>query len=658
MKLFNIVKIKEDEILYSYLLRLSRANGFDDLREFLGVAKILPHYEDEKNVYRFVRYDIHSDLYPLLNAIECSAIGVAELYRATSLFPITSLVCSRAITSHRIGMLSRYRCRTSLITPLEDTFQGVKFCPCCRKNDLEADGEWHYYRSHQIPGVTVCHHHGCALCLFQGKRGFELDLEQLSTEKDVKERSLEYAKFAHDLLTVDLDADINIISHIVLNRMKELGYSKQTLDQLQKDMGTYVELLNTPLKTFFRWFPSKSQCDLQTCITLILYLFGDIKTFLSYLPSNPTPDTETQISHSYELISPQRKDIIELLCPHCQAPFLSSYRRIKSGWGCPDCDAKRTDQELFQHLFETASFGDYELLKFSNMNKKIEIRHSACGRVYSIRSRDFLEESKRCMCGKSSSYAEVERRVDLVGDFDLIHFQSTTMPFRILHKGCGSEFSVNYGRFIRHPKCKICENLSRSEQEFEKEIYELVGEEYKLVSAYKDRKTDVQILHTVCNTVQVYKPQRFLIGARCSKCHQRLTFSDFCLIINEVSYGVYVVEQQIGEYDALILNTKTGETKKMPIVRAMQELFRFTPSKILPLETRNLNVKPTTMVSKCVMDWIEQHYAPGEPISIRDIEIPGMEHKQLSRTVQNLYRANKLIKISYGVYTIPPRQEN
>ena len=658
MKLFNIVKIKEDEILYSYLLRLSRANGFDDLREFLGVAKILPHYEDEKNVYRFVRYDIHSDLYPLLNAIECSAIGVAELYRATSLFPITSLVCSRAITSHRIGMLSRYHCRTSLITPLEDTFQEVKFCPCCRKNDLETDGEWHYYRSHQIPGVTVCHHHGCALCLFQGKRGFELELEQLSTEMDVKERSLEYAKFAHDLLTVDLDADINIISHIVLNRMKELGYSKQIPDQLQKDMGTYAELLNTPLKTFFRWFPSKSQCDLQTCIALMLFLFGDIKTFLSYLPSNPTPDTETQISHSYELISPQRKDIIELLCPHCQAPFLSSYHRIKSGWGCPDCDAKRTDQELFQHLFETASCGDYELLKFSNMNKKIEIRHSACGRVYFIRSRDFLEESKRCMCGKSSSYAEVERRVKLADNIELIDFHPPKNVLRLHHKECGSEFTIRYNRFIRHPRCKTCETLVKSEQDFRKEIYDLVGEEYDLVGNYKDRKTDVQILHTVCNTVQVYKPQRFLMGTRCSKCHQRLTFSDFCRIVKEISYGVYSVEQQIGEYDALILNTKTGETKKMPIVRVMQELFRFTPSKILPLKDRNFNVTPTTMVSKLVMNWIEQHYTPGEPISIREIEIPGMEHKQLSRTVQNLYRANKLIKISYGVYTIPPRQEN
>ena len=148
-----VLKIKENEILYSYLLRLSRANGFNDLRDFLGTTKILPFYENSKNAYRLVRYDIHTDLYPLLEATGVPPAGAAELYRKTSLFSIWALTCSRALSSHRIGMLSRYRAQTNLITPLDDVFQSLKFCPQCREKDLTETKEWYYRRSHQIAGV-------------------------------------------------------------------------------------------------------------------------------------------------------------------------------------------------------------------------------------------------------------------------------------------------------------------------------------------------------------------------------------------------------------------------------------------------------------------------------------------------------------------------
>ena len=143
-----VLKIKGNEILYSYLLRLSQANGFDDLRDFLGTAKILPLYENPKSAYRTVRYDIHSDLYPLLKAAALPLTDAAELYRQTTLFPIVTLTCSRAISSHRIGMLSKYRSRTNLISPLADVFQELKFCPQCQKEDLTETGEWYYRRSH------------------------------------------------------------------------------------------------------------------------------------------------------------------------------------------------------------------------------------------------------------------------------------------------------------------------------------------------------------------------------------------------------------------------------------------------------------------------------------------------------------------------------
>ena len=657
MRLPIVLKIKEDEILYSYLLRLSHANGFDDLRDFFNMTGILPMYTESKYVYRTVRYDIHSDLYPLIEAIDLPLTEIAQLYLQTSLFPIVALTCSRAISSHRIGMLSRYRNRTSLITPLADTFQELKFCPVCKDQDLAECGEFYYRRSHQIPGVCVCHRHGCVLHIYQGKIGLEMNSEQESKELTNSAHSMEYAWFCHDLLHSDLQADITDIATAVYMRMKELGVTKQMAELLQEHMGSYAALINTPLKTFFRYFPSKSQCDLQTCLTVLLFLFGDVNTLQNYLPLPQKAHFDARIDGKYELRTPWREDLIELYCYTCQKLFLTTPKRIQSGWGCPTCDDRLTDQDLFQRLFNVAACDDYVLLSFSGMKHRIAIRHHACGREYTIRPRSFLEENVRCPCNKTSSVEELRRRIGLMGAFELVSFQGVDLPLELLHTTCGQKFSQKYSRFIRHPNCKHCVPLSLSERSFRQEIYELVGEEYELVGSYTDRKTDVQIRHNVCNIVQTYKPQRFLAGSRCSKCHQRLKFLDFCRIVDKVSYGVYTIDRQIDEYDALIRNTQTGESRKLPIVRVMQELFRFTPSTILPLEKRNLNIALTPMVGKRVLDWLSESYSPGKSFSVRHIDLAGMEHQQLSKTIQNLYRANKLEKISYGMYMIPPEKE-
>lgn len=655
MKLPIVLKIKEDEILYSYLLRLSHANGFDDLRDFFNMTGILPMYTDSKYVYRTVRYDIHSDLYPLIEALDLPLTEVAELYLQTSLFPIVSLTCSRAISSHRIGMLSRYRNRTSLITPLSDTFQGLKFCPACKDQDLEERGEFYYRRSHQIPGVCVCHRHGCALHIYQGKKGLEMYAGQESKELPVLSHSIEYAWFCHDLLHADLQADITDIATAVYVRMKELGFTKQTAALLQEYMGPYAALINIPLKTFFRYFPSKSQCDLQTCFTVLLFLFGDVNTLQSYLSTEKKKSGyfDALIDGKYELRSPWRENLIELYCRTCQKLFLTTPKRIQSGWGCPTCDDRLTDQDLFQRLFNVAACDDYDLLSFAGMKNPVTIRHRACGREYAIRPRSFLEENVRCPCNKTASVEEACRRIASAGDFELISFQRADLPMELLHITCGYKFLQKYSRFIRHPNCKHCASLSLSEESFRQNIYNLVGEEYELVGPYTDRKIGVQIRHNICNTVQIYKPWRFLSGTRCSKCHQRLEFFDFSRIVDEVSYGVYTVDKKIGKYNALIRNTRTGELRKLPIVRVIQELFRFTPSAILPLEERNLNVKPTSMIGRRVLAWLSKHYPSGKSFSLKQIDFPGMEHQQLSKTIQNLYRANKLKRIGYGVYIIP-----
>ena len=58
-----------DELLYSYLLRLSIANGFDDIRHFTEHYVFSPIYENKGKKYVAVSYDIRDDLYQFATSV-------------------------------------------------------------------------------------------------------------------------------------------------------------------------------------------------------------------------------------------------------------------------------------------------------------------------------------------------------------------------------------------------------------------------------------------------------------------------------------------------------------------------------------------------------------------------------------------------------------
>lgn len=538
-KLPNVPKIYEDEILYSYLVRLAHANGFSNLKEFVYHTGILPEASDLNKRYRTVRYEIQSDLYPLMDVMGVGDIGASELYLKTSLYPLVYPLSTKAISSHHIGMLSKYRSQSSLITPLNDVFRDLKFCPICRTEDQQKYGEWYYHRSHQIPGVTVCYRHVVPLSRYLGEPELLFDAHQLSEVLEAKEKSFEYAVFAHDLLHTELQADLTQLAYVTLIRMKQMGYSKQDGVAMTEDMGVYVDLLNTSLHNLFRYFPPKGKINMTDCLALLLYLFQDVTTLSKELPvTDQSNETQQIIQEKYELVSPYKENLIELRCLSCGQYFLTTLYRLQSGWGCPDCDALLGDERLLRKLFDHASGGDYDLISAYRFAEKIKIRHKACGREYWVRTRSFLEEHQRCQCHHVRSCEEVSRRVSLCGNFTLLRFDAVDLPMNVIHNDCGSIICRKYSRFIRHP---------------------------------------------ICSCLETEKPPKI-----------------------------------------------TMKKPKNPNLRTGGKVFL----------------------------WLTQHYGAGEPIATRTLTIDGFSHRSVTQSMNNLYRAGKLDKISYGIYTIKKGTEN
>ena len=61
-------------------------------------------------------------------------------------------------------------------------------------------------------------------------------------------------------------------------------------------------------------------------------------------------------------------------------------------------------------------------------------------------------------------------------------------------------------------------NKRKTTDEFKKEVYELVGDEFEVLGEYKNTHTKILMKHCLCGCEFEISPTHFISGTRCSKC--------------------------------------------------------------------------------------------------------------------------------------------
>ncbi len=118
--------------------------------------------------------------------------------------------------------------------------------------------------------------------------------------------------------------------------------------------------------------------------------------------------------------------------------------------------------------------------------------------------------------------AEFKKEVyDLVGDeYTFIeHYRGTHSKIRIKHNKCGNVYEVKPNAFLNGRRCPYCAGLIRkTDDQFKKEIKNLVGNEYTFLEPYVNNKTELRVKHNKCSHVYNVTPNSFLRGHRCPFC--------------------------------------------------------------------------------------------------------------------------------------------
>lgn len=201
--------------------------------------------------------------------------------------------------------------------------------------------------------------------------------------------------------------------------------------------------------------------------------------------------------------------------------------RIMHGDVCPKCDVDQYKKiRSLRHLrdydveLSILTGDEYDYLDDIEPSEvrpttSLTYRHNLCGNTFTKRVKSF-EDGQRCICEKTKNYKQELYR-DFKGEYTLtedIKEMHHKVTYR--HTTCGKEFKATPSNF-EQGLCPHC----RKGVQFKKDVENQVGDEYKIVSEFKNHGRKVQIKHVKCGHTFEMLPKTFLRGGRCPQCRVR-----------------------------------------------------------------------------------------------------------------------------------------
>lgn len=188
------------------------------------------------------------------------------------------------------------------------------------------------------------------------------------------------------------------------------------------------------------------------------------------------------------------------------------------GYGCPKCSNKipYTNETFKFKIFHLVG-NEYTLLsKFTSTKTKIKVRHNVCGREYWVMPNSFLNGTRCKECDKRFKNTEQLKKeiYNLVqNEYELLsEYANSKMKVLIKHKVCDHQWWVLPGNFLnKNSRCPKCfGNYHYTTNEFKQKIFELVGVEYHVLGEYINAITPTLFRHNICGCKFMIRPSSFI----------------------------------------------------------------------------------------------------------------------------------------------------
>ena len=214
---------ENDELLYSFLLRLAEDN-------FLGIDYFAENFIDDRPGRPLpYKLSIGNTIYmPKIAAY--LGVDPLDFYLKTSLYPGTAPLQSAEKQSRIINFVFRENIHKYplLSGRINQDITELKYCPVCRKEDINTHGHTWLRRAHHMTGVTVCWKHGVrlgtAVVDHKAKLG-QLILPNMPVEEGAEEER-QFAIFAKDFLESGPDLNVFLTTQMIRKQQKHMVWTR------------------------------------------------------------------------------------------------------------------------------------------------------------------------------------------------------------------------------------------------------------------------------------------------------------------------------------------------------------------------------------------------------------------------------------------------
>ena len=216
----------------------------------------------------------------------------------------------------------------------------------------------------------------------------------------------------------------------------------------------------------------------------------------------------------------------------CEHTYKVAPNAFLRGRRCPYCSssAKKTDAQFKQEVYNLVGDEYVFLDSYTNARTKLRVKHNKCGQIYTVKPSHFLDGTRCPYCAKlslSNKLAKSDNQFkqevkNLVGnEYTFIDkYVNATTKLRVKHNKCGKVYKVLPSNFLSGTHCPFCNgNAKKTEEQFKKEVFDLVGNEYMVLGSYVNTNTKIKVKHNACGTVYEVRPHTFLEGYRCPYCN-------------------------------------------------------------------------------------------------------------------------------------------
>ncbi len=223
----------------------------------------------------------------------------------------------------------------------------------------------------------------------------------------------------------------------------------------------------------------------------------------------------------------------KIKCKHnqCGYKWYVSPGNFFNGTICPVCSEKNKKEKAnieFKKKIYNLVENEYTFLEnYTTAHSKILCRHNICGHEWKISPANFLYQDKRCPACYINSITKSNEQFkaevyNLVGDeyIFLEEYVNNATKIKCRHNKCGFEWNVIPTQFIYSmSRCPKCAGvLKKTTKQFKQEVYDLEGDEYEVLGEYINAKTKILMKHLPCNYKYYVTPNAFLRNRRCPNC--------------------------------------------------------------------------------------------------------------------------------------------